>query len=219
MRILLVEDEAALAAQIIPALTTDGFTVDHAGNGEDGQHLGETETYDAIVLDLGLPIVDGVSVLRAWREQNVLTPVIILTARGGWQDRVDGLNAGGDDYLAKPFHMQELTARLNALIRRSSGKAASVLRAGDVELNTVSKSVTHAGRSVVLTAHEYKILAALMMRPDHVHKKTDLAEMVYGLFEDRDSNTIEVFVARLRRKLGADLIKTVRGLGYRIGVQ
>ena len=218
MRVLVIEDEAPLAAQIMAALRTAGFTTDHAGNGEDAQHLGETETYDAIVLDLGLPIIDGVTVLKAWRGSGITTPVIILTARGGWQDRVDGLNAGGDDYLAKPFHMEELIARLNALIRRSSGQAGTVLTAGPVELNTVSKTVTNAGATVTLTANEYKILAAMMMRPDHVHKKSDLAEMIYGLFEDRDSNTIEVFVARLRRKLGTNLIQTVRGMGYRIGV-
>ena len=191
--------------------------MDLAANGEDGHHLGATESYDAIVLDLGLPIVDGVTVLRDWRGADMKTPVLILTARGGWQDRVDGLNAGGDDYLAKPFHMEELIARLRALIRRSSGIAQTVLRAGDVELNTVTKTVSLAGRAVQLTANEYKLLAAMMMRPEQIHRKTDLAEMVYGLFEDRDSNTIEVFVARLRRKLGAGLITTVRGLGYRIG--
>ncbi|MEM7188130.1 MAG: response regulator transcription factor [Pseudomonadota bacterium] len=216
MRVLVIEDDAALCAQIETALGHAGFTVDPASNGEDGQHLGETESYDAAVLDLGLPIVDGISVLKAWRSAGVRIPVLILTARGGWQDRVVGLNAGGDDYLGKPFHMEELIARLRALIRRSSGQADAVLRRGGIELNTVAKSVTLDGTSVPLTANEFKILEAMMLRPDHVHRKADLAEMIYGMFEERDSNTIEVFIGRLRRKLGADSISTFRGLGYRL---
>ena len=159
--------------------------MDLAANGEDGHHLGATESYDAIVLDLGLPIVDGVTVLRDWRGADMKTPVLILTARGGWQDRVDGLNAGGDDYLAKPFHMEELIARLRALIRRSSGIAQTVLRAGEVELNTVTKTVSLAGRAVQLTANEYKLLAAMMMRPEQIHRKTDLqytSERQFSLF-------------------------------------
>ncbi len=216
MRMLVVEDEPALARQVASALQENGFTVDLAADGEDGQHFGATENYDAVVLDLGLPVLDGVSVLRAWRDEGLAVPVLILTARGSWQDRVNGLNAGGDDYLVKPFHMEELIARVRALIRRSSGLADSVLSAGCVELNTVSGTVTHDGEAIRLTANEFKVLSTLMMRPTQVHKKTDLAEMVYGMNEDRDSNTIEVFVARLRRKLGADVIQTVRGLGYRI---
>lgn len=217
MRVLVVEDEEALAQQVEGALKSAGFTIDLSPDGEDGQHLGETEKYDAIVLDLGLPIIDGVSVLRHWRSVGVVTPVLILTARGGWQDRVDGLNAGGDDYLGKPFHMEELVARLRALIRRSGGQGDAVLRRGAVELNTVAKTVTRDGATIALTANEFKVLEALMLRPDEVHRKSDLAEMVYGMFEERDSNTIEVFVARLRRKLGSSMILTARGYGYRIG--
>ena len=217
MRVLLVEDEVSLARQITAALQDAGLTVDHADNGEDGCHLGETENFDCVVLDLGLPIMDGVSVLRQWREAGIATPVLILTARGRWQDRVAGLNAGGDDYLAKPFHMEELVARLRALIRRNAGKSDAILRAGAVELDTVSSTVTVAGRAVKLTAKKYQLLMALMMRPAEVQKKADLAEMLYGYYVDRDSNTIEVFVRRLRKKLGDDLIQTVRGLGYRIG--
>ena len=216
MRLLLVEDEAELVRQITTALEAEGFTVDSAMNGEDGQHLGETEAYDAVVLDLGLPIMDGVSVLRAWRRAGITVPVIILTARGGWQDRVDGLNAGGDDYLAKPFHMEELIARLRALMRRANGAADNVLRVGEIEMDIAAKRVISAGRQVQLTANEFKLLEVMMMRPDQVHSKADLAEMIYGYFEDRDSNTIEVFVGRLRRKLGSDMIRTVRGLGYAI---
>ena len=217
MRVLLVEDEAGLTSQISDFLGEVGFTVDTARDGEEGAHLGCTEPYHAIILDLGLPRMDGVSVLRGYRDAGVQTPVLILTARARWQDRVDGLNAGGDDYLSKPFHMEELVARLRALIRRSNGVAEAVLRAGPVELNTVTSTVTRKGRTVSLTATEFKLLSVLMMHPEQVHNKVDLAEQIYGLFEDRDSNTIEVFVARLRRKLGASLVKTVRGLGYRIG--
>ncbi|MEM9062479.1 MAG: response regulator transcription factor [Pseudomonadota bacterium] len=216
MRVLVVEDDAALSAQVVRALSEAGITADAALNGEDGCHLGETETYDAIVLDLGLPIMDGTSILRQWRGAGIQTPVLILTARGGWQDRVDGLNAGGDDYLGKPFHMEELLARIRALIRRSSGIAEVSLSAGDVALNTVSGNVTRSGATVRMTATEFKILSSLMLRPDRIHTKTELSEMVYGMHEDRDSNTIEVFIGRLRRKLGAERILTVRGLGYRI---
>lgn len=214
MRILVVEDEVALSNQIEQALRRENHTVDIADNGEDGQFFGETETYDAIVLDLGLPVIDGVAVLRAWRAAGILTPVLILTARSGWRDRVEGLNAGGDDYLGKPFHMEELVARLNALIRRSAGRGEAVLRIGEVELDTRTGRVRRAGNPVDLTAHELKLLTALMMRPDEVHSKTVLAEGIYGYYEERDSNTVEVFVARLRRKLGVDFIATVRGRGY-----
>ncbi|MGD1927079.1 MAG: response regulator [Paracoccaceae bacterium] len=219
MRVLVIEDDAALSGQIVRALSEAGITADAALNGEDGCHLGETEQYDAVVLDLGLPVMDGTSILRQWRAGGIQTPVLILTARGGWQDRVEGLNAGGDDYLGKPFHMEELLARIRALIRRSSGVAESTLRAGDVALNTVSGTVTRSDDPVRMTATEFKILSSLMLRPDRVHTKTELAEMVYGMHEDRDSNTIEVFVARLRRKLGAKRILTVRGLGYRISTE
>lgn len=219
MRVLVVEDDIALAGQIERALIEAGFTVDHAADGEDGCHLGETETFDAVVLDLGLPAMDGASILRRWRGAGIAVPVLILTARGGWQDRVEGLNAGGDDYLGKPFHMEELLARLRALIRRSTGIAETTLRAGDVELDTVSSSVTRDGAPVRMTATEFKILSSLMLRPDRIHTKTELAEMVYGMHEDRDSNTMEVFVGRLRRKLGTTRIETVRGLGYRISTE
>lgn len=217
MRVLLIEDERTLASQVAAALRETGFTVDVAHDGEEGGHLGAEEPYDAIVLDLGLPVVDGVSVLRGWRAAGVLTPVLILTARGEWRDRVEGLNAGGDDYLGKPFHMDELVARLRALIRRSNGGAQSVLRAGAVELDTIAGTVSVDGGRVTLTGHEYKLLSILMTRPREVHGKSGLAEALYGVYEDRESNTIEVFVARLRRKLGGGIVETVRGRGYRIG--
>lgn len=218
MKILLVEDEEALTKQIREALESEGFTLDVANNGEDGQFLGETENYDAIILDLGLPIVDGVAVLRAWRLEDVSTPVLILTARGGWRDRVEGLNAGGDDYLGKPFHVEELVARLRALIRRSAGQSQPVLKTKNVELDTRTGKVHCAGVIMSFTANELKLLTTLMLRPDQVHTKAELAEQIYGYYEERDSNTIEVFVARIRRKLGSEFIRTIRGRGYGIGL-
>ncbi|MEM7429575.1 MAG: response regulator transcription factor [Pseudomonadota bacterium] len=216
MKILVVEDEAALSKQIETELSNEGFTVDCAGDGEDGWFLGANERYDAIVLDLGLPLKDGVSILRDWRAEDVATPVLILTARGSWQDRVDGLNAGGDDYLAKPFHMEELVARLRALIRRSAGVASTQLRHGDVSLNLQTGRVYCGEAPVSLTANELKLLTTLMLRPDVVHGKTVLAESIYGYHDERDSNTLEVFIARLRQKVGSRFIRTVRGRGYTI---
>ncbi|MCF2870330.1 response regulator transcription factor [Octadecabacter sp. G9-8] len=217
MRLLVVEDEDRVAAQIVEALEVENFTVDVAMDGEDGHHLGANEIYHAIVLDLSLPRLDGVSVLHSWRSGGLQTPVLVLTARNRWEDRVEGLNAGGDDYLGKPFQMEELIARLNALIRRAGGEAAPVSCIGAISVDLRAQRVTRDGRTVPLTAHEYKVFATLVQAPDKVHAKGDLAEIVYGLHNDRDSNTIEVFVARLRRKLGTAAIETVRGSGYRIG--
>ncbi|WP_415404457.1 response regulator transcription factor [Tateyamaria sp. SN3-11] len=217
MRLLLIEDESRVAAQIVEALEAERFTVDIACNGEDGHHLGATELYRAILLDLSLPRLDGVSVLRAWRNAGLTTPVLLLTARNRWQDRVEGLNAGGDDYLGKPFRMEELIARIHALLRRAGGLAAPTLSVGGITVDPQARRVTQDGRAVTLTAHEYKVFATLMQAPEQVHTKGDIAEIVYGLHDDRDSNTIEVFVARLRRKLGPSAIETVRGLGYRLG--
>ncbi len=217
MRLLLIEDERRVAVQIVEALEAERFTVDTASDGEDGYHLGATEIYRAIVLDLSLPRLDGVSVLRAWRREGLATPVLLLTARNRWQDRVEGLNSGGDDYLGKPFRMEELIARINALIRRAGGAASPVASVGAITLDPQARRVTRDGRAVTLTAHEYKVFATLIQAPDTVHSKADLAEIVYGLHDERDSNTIEVFVARLRRKLGPASIETVRGLGYRLG--
>lgn len=216
MKVLLVEDEAPLARQIEEELIREGFTVDLAANGEDGYFLGANEHYDAIVLDLGLPVRDGVSVLKEWREEGLSTPVLILTARGSWQDRVDGLNAGGDDYLVKPFRLEELVARLRALIRRSAGVSAPTLSHGDIALDPRSGKVYKAEQQVTLTAKELKLLNILMLRPGQVHSKSTLSESIYGYFEERDSNTVEVFVARLRQKLGSSLIRTIRGRGYTI---
>ncbi|MCV0424368.1 MAG: response regulator transcription factor [Roseibium sp.] len=216
MKLLVIEDELALQHQIRRELIKEGFTVDQADNGEDGQFLGETERYDAIVLDLTLPTKDGTSVLKEWRDADIRTPVIILTARSRWQDRVAGLNAGGDDYLAKPFRIEELVARLQALIRRSAGLAAPQIELGDISLNTESGRVYCCGNAVDLTGNELKLLKAMMLRPDKVHSKSELSEKIYGYFEERDSNTVEVYVAQLRQKIGRYFIQTIRGRGYTI---
>ena len=217
MKLLVIEDESGLAQQIEGELTREGFTVDLAADGEDGAFLGGNERYDAVVLDLGLPLKDGVTILREWRAGGMTTPVLILTARGAWQDRVEGLNSGGDDYLVKPFQMEELVARLRALIRRSVGLASSELQFGSVCLNTETGRVHHRERAVELTGNELKLLAAMMLRPDKVHSKAELAEKIYGYNEERDSNTVEVYIARLRQKLDRLFIRTIRGRGYTIG--
>ena len=216
MRILLVEDDATLRAQLRAALVDAAYVVDEADNGRDAHFLGDTEAFDAVVLDLGLPQLDGLSVLRRWRDAGRLMPVLILTARDAWNEKVGGIDAGADDYLSKPFHMEELLARLRALIRRASGQASPVLRSGPVTLDTRSGRVTVDGQPVALTGHEYKVLDYLMHRPGTVVSRTELTEHIYAQDHDRDSNTIEVFVGRLRKKLSTDLIETVRGLGYRL---
>ena len=216
MRILLVEDDATLRAQLRAALVDAAYVVDESDNGRDAHFLGDTEAFDAVVLDLGLPQLDGLSVLRRWRDAGRLMPVLILTARDAWNEKVGGIDAGADDYLSKPFHMEELLARLRALIRRASGQASPVLRCGPVTLDTRSGRVTVDGQPVALTGHEYKVLDYLMHRPGTVVSRTELTEHIYAQDHDRDSNTIEVFVGRLRKKLSTDLIETVRGLGYRL---
>ncbi|HYD75180.1 response regulator transcription factor [Ramlibacter sp.] len=216
MRLLLVEDEPALRRQVSQALTEAGYAVDTADNGQDALHLGSVEPYDAIVLDLGLPVLDGLSVLRRWRAGGLATPVLILTARDLWHEKVAGIDAGADDYLAKPFHVEELLARLRALIRRSQGLASAVLSCGPVTLDTRSGRVTCDGAPVALTSHEFKLLAYLMHRPGTVVSRTELTEHLYAQDFERDSNTIEVFVGRLRRKLPPGMIETVRGMGYRL---
>jgi two-component system OmpR family response regulator len=216
MRVLVVEDDRELGRQLGERLRHEGYAVDLARDGEEGRFLGETEPYDAIVLDLGLPKVDGLSVLRAWRGQSVDTPVIILTARGAWTEKVQGIDAGADDYLAKPFSMEELLARIRALIRRAKGLASAELSCGPVVLDTRTGRVTVGGRPIELTGYEYRVLSYLMHRKGQVVSRTELTEHVYAQDFDRDSNTIEVFVGRLRRKLGVDIIHTVRGLGYRV---
>jgi two-component system OmpR family response regulator len=214
MRVLIVEDEPNLRQQLQNTLEGAGYAVDTAGDGEEGLFLGETESYDAIVLDLGLPEIDGLTVLDRWRKQGKTTPVLVLTARDSWSDKVAGLDAGADDYVAKPFQTEELIARLRALIRRASGNASSELIAGDVRLDTRSGKVTLAGDPVKLTAQEYKLLSYLLHHKGKIVSRTELIEHIYDQDFDRDSNTIEVFVTRIRKKLGQDVITTIRGLGY-----
>jgi len=216
MRVLVVEDEPSLRASLARTLTDAGYAVDTAADGHDGLHQGETQPYEAIVLDLGLPGIDGLSILRRWRAAGITTPVLILTARDLWHEKVAGIDAGADDYLAKPFHVEELLARVRALIRRAQGLASPVLTCGAVSLDTRSGRVTNDGEPVTLTAHELKVLAYLMHHPGQVVSRTELTEHIYAQDFDRDSNTIEVFVGRLRKKLPPGLIETVRGLGYRL---
>jgi len=216
MRILVVEDETALARQLESALVDAGYAVDVAGDGGRAEFLGQTETYDAVVLDLGLPKIDGLTVLDRWRAAGLAVPVLVLTARDSWHEKVRGIDRGADDYVTKPFRMEEVLARLRALIRRSRGQASAELRAGPVALDTNLARVTLDGRPVKLTSHEYRVLSYLMHERGRVVPQTELTDHIYAHSSDRDSNTVEVFVARLRRKLGASVIETVRGLGYRV---
>lgn len=217
MRVLIVEDELQLAEQLSRALTEAGYAVDHAPDGERGEFLGRTEGYDAVILDLGLPKVDGLSVLRQWRDAGLATPVLILTARGSWHEKVQGIDGGADDYVAKPFQIEEVLARLRALIRRSSGQVTPELRCGTVVLDPRGARVTVGGVPVKLTSHEFRVLSYLMHHRGRIVSQAELTEHIYAQGFDRDSNTVEVFIARLRRKLGGPFIETVRGMGYRIG--
>jgi two-component system, OmpR family, response regulator len=214
VRLLVVEDDKDINRQVVAALEEAGYVADKAYDGEEGGYLGESEPYDAIILDMGLPKADGVSVLQKWRRAGVKTPVIILTARDRWSDKVDGFDAGADDYVTKPFHMEELMARVRALLRRAAGHATSQIACGPVTLDTRSGRVFVDGAQVKLTSHEYRLLSYLMHHTGRVVSRAELTEHLYDQDFDRDSNTIEVFVGRLRKKLAVDLIQTVRGLGY-----
>ena len=217
IRILLVEDNPDLAQRLTEGLRGAGFVVEHAADGETGERLGLSEDFDAIILDLGLPDMKGVDVLKRWRQAGREQPVLILTARGSWTEKVEGLNAGADDYITKPSHIQEIAARLRALIRRSAGKPTPTLVHNDIELSPASGTVTVAGKPVDLTAQEFRILNYFMHRRGRVISQSELLDHLYSLETERDPNTMEVYVARLRRKLGRDAIKTLRGLGYRFG--
>ncbi|MBO7410353.1 MAG: response regulator transcription factor [Rhodocyclaceae bacterium] len=217
MRVLLVEDDPKLREPLARALRAADYAVDEADNGRDALYLGQEEPFDVVVLDLGLPVLDGLSVLRRWREAGRTMPVLILTARASWHEKVEGIDAGADDYLTKPFHTEELLARLRALIRRAQGMASPLLEYGGVTLDTRSGQVTVDGQPVTLTGHEYRVLEYFMHRPGALVSRTELTEHIYAQDFDRDSNTIEVFVGRLRKKLPAGLIQTVRGMGYRLG--
>jgi DNA-binding response OmpR family regulator len=213
----LVEDNPDLAQRLAEGLRSAGFAVDHAKDGETGYKLGYTDTFDAIILDLGLPDIQGVDVLSRWRQAGREVPVLILTARGSWTEKVEGLNAGADDYITKPCHIQELVARLRALIRRSAGKPTPTLVHNDLELSPASGTVTVAGKPVDLTPQEFRILNYFMHRRGRVISQSDLLDHLYSMETERDPNTVEVYVARLRRKLGRDAIRTLRGMGYRFG--
>lgn len=213
---LVAEDEASLARQLTAALRRAGYAVDYAADGERADLLGHDERYDAVVLDLGLPKVDGLTLLRRWREAGQAMPVLVLTARGSWHEKVQGIDSGADDYMAKPFRMEELLARLRALIRRSSGQISPELRCGPLVLDPRSGKVTLDAAEVKLTSHEFRVLSYLMHHRQRVVSQSELTEHIYSQGFDRDSNTVEVFVARLRRKLGPAFIETIRGLGYRM---
>ena len=216
MRALIVEDDPDLSRQLSTALADAGYAVDATADGEDGWFLGDTEPYDVVVLDLGLPKLDGVTVLERWREAERTFPVLILTARDRWSEKVAGFDAGADDYLTKPFHTEELLARLRALTRRAAGHATSMLRCGSLSLDTRGARVFVDDALVKLTSHEFRMLSYLMHHRDRVISRTELVEHIYDQDFDRDSNTIEVFVGRLRKKVGSERIETVRGLGYRL---
>ena len=214
MRLLVVEDDKDINRQIVQALTQAGYAVDRAFDGEEGLFLGETEPYDAVILDIGLPKMDGVAVLESWRKAGRGMPVLILTARDGWSEKVLGFDAGADDYVTKPFHMEELLARLRALTRRATGHSSAEIVCGAVRLDTKAGRVHVGDAAIKLTSHEYRLLAYLMHHTGRIVSRTEIVEHLYDQDFDRDSNTVEVFVGRLRKKLGVDIIQTVRGLGY-----
>lgn len=216
IRILLVEDDDEIADRLVTGLGRSGFTVERADNGSDGYAMGIEDEYAAVILDLGLPQMQGLDVLKRWRASDCKMPILILTARGTWAEKVDGLNSGADDYITKPFHIPEVAARLKALIRRASGISSPVIVHGGLSLDTASSRVLLDGKAVELTASELKMLSYFMHRIGRVVSQAELIEHLYALEDTRESNTIEVYVSRLRRKLGPNVITTVRGLGYRM---
>jgi len=216
MRVLVIEDDPNLSRQLCGALAGAGYVVEAAADGEHGHFLGDTSDFDVVILDLGLPAMTGIDVLRKWRDAGRSMPVLILTARDLWSDKVAGIDAGADDYLAKPFHMAELLARVRALIRRSAGRADPVLVSGPIRFDTRSGTVTRDGMAVALTTFEQRLLQFLMHRAGSIVGRSEIIEHIYAQDFDRDSNTVEVFIRRLRLKLGADAIETIRGQGYRM---
>jgi DNA-binding response OmpR family regulator len=214
MRVLVVEDEAALAGSIKSSLERSGFKVDVAGNGEDAWVLGDTEDFTAVILDLGLPRMDGLSVLKRWRRAGRRMPVVILTARGTWMERVEGIDAGADDYLPKPFQMEELLARLHAVLRRSAGQAMNAVTIGNLVIDQRRKSVTVDGIPVELTPLEFSLLCCFVLQPGEIISASELLDQVYGHGSEKDANVLEALLGRLRRKIGSDVIATRRGQGY-----
>ncbi len=213
----MVEDEIPIARQLVKALGEAGYAVDAAADGEQADFLAHAGPYDAVILDLGLPKTNGLTLLRRWRNAGIQCPVLILTARGSWHEKVEGIDSGADDYVAKPFRIEEVLARIRALIRRASGIRSVQLSCGALTLDVRTSRVTLAGEPVSLTSHEFRVLSYLLHHRGRVVSRTELIEHIYAQDFDRDSNTIEVFIARLRRKLGPSCIETVRGLGYRSG--
>jgi DNA-binding response OmpR family regulator len=214
MRVLVVEDDQRIATDVSCALEASGYVVETVANGEDAWFLGDTEDYGAIILDLGLPGMDGLAVLKRWRANGRHIPVLVLTARGSWAERVDGIDAGADDYLPKPFRMEELLARLRSIVRRSAGHGSSVMTAGEITLDERQMKVTRRGVPIALSPLEYRLIAHLLRNRGRIVSQQELDENVYGHGEEHDSNTLEVLVGRVRKKLGADVIETRRGFGY-----
>jgi DNA-binding response OmpR family regulator len=214
MRVLVVEDDQRIAADVSRTLEASGYVVETVANGEDAWFLGDTEDYGAVILDLGLPGMDGLAVLKRWRTNGRHMPVLVLTARGSWAERVDGIDAGADDYLPKPFRMEELLARLRSIVRRSAGQGSSVMTAGVITLDERQMKVTRRGVPIALSPLEYRLIAHLLRNRGRVVSQQELDENVYGHGEEHDSNTLEVLVGRVRKKLGADVIETRRGFGY-----
>ena len=217
MRVLIVEDEPSLGRQLRSTLEGAGYAVDLATDGEDGHYLGSTENYDAVVLDLGLPEVDGLTVLDRWRKEGRKMPVLVLTARDSWSDKVAGLDAGADDYIVKPFDLDELTARIRAVMRRHAGRGQSEISFGGVTLDPTTRQVTRDGVPVLLSAREFAVLEALMQRPGALLSRAQLEDRLYGWGEEIESNAVSVYIHQLRRKLGTDFIQNVRGVGYFVG--
>lgn len=216
MRLLVIEDEPGLLRHLAESLGAAGYAVDCAADGEQADFLVRTERYDAALLDLGLPKIDGLTLLRCWRESGIFMPILVLTARASWHEKVQGIDTGADDYVSKPFRIEEVLARVRALLRRAAGFAHAQIRCGSITLDARAAQVCAGGVAVKLTSHEYRVLAYLMHNSGRVVSRSELSEHIYALNSDRDSNTVEVFIARLRRKLGADCIETMRGLGYRM---
>jgi DNA-binding response OmpR family regulator len=214
MRVLVVEDDQRIATDVSRTLEASGYVVETVANGEDAWFLGDTEDYGAVILDLGLPGMDGLAVLKRWRANGRHIPVLVLTARGSWAERVDGIDAGADDYLPKPFRMEELLARLRSIVRRSAGHGSSVMTAGEITLDERQMKVTRRGVPIALSPLEYRLIAHLLRNRGRVVSQQELDENVYGHGEEHDSNTLEVLVGRVRKKLGADVIETRRGFGY-----
>ena len=219
MRILVVEDDDGIAATIRSALELAGFLVEREANGENGWFRGDSEAFDAIILDLGLPVLDGLTVLKRWRKAGIATPVMILTARGNWDERVEGIDAGADDYLAKPFRVEELVARTRALVRRAAGHPSPIIELGEISLDTRQVRVAKAGLPVPLSPQEYRLVSYLMHHRGRVVGQPELTEHLYLQDTELDSNAIEVLVRRVRQKLGTDAIVTRRGFGYGMGVE